>query len=94
MVFKIDKQVYKNADRLGVVIKPSTTKNKKLDVFSKRGNKLATVGDTRYNDYNSYIQTKGLDYANERKRLYNIRHNKTKGIKGTPSYYANELLWK
>lgn len=93
MVYIIDKKVFQNADRLGVTIKPSTVKHKKLDVF-KEGKKVVSVGDTRYNDYNSYIKTKGLAYANERKRLYNIRHNKTKDVKGSPSYFANELLWK
>jgi len=94
MVYTIDKKVFENADRIGVVIKPSTMKFKKLDVYNKDGEKLASVGDTRYNDYNSYIKTKGLAFANERKRLYNIRHAKTKGIKGSPSYYADQLLWR
>lgn len=90
----IDKNVKENADRLGVIIKPSTKKFKKLDVFSKTGDKLVSVGDTRYQDYNSYIKSKGLEYANQRKKLYNIRHNKTKNVKGSPSYWANQLLWK
>ena len=43
----------KNAKKLGVEIKRSTRKNKKLDVFRK-GVKIASIGDLRYNDFHSY----------------------------------------
>ena len=47
-------------------------------------------------DYPTYIKTKGLEYANERRRLYLKRHSKEpkvkKGVK-TPSYWADKLLW-
>ena len=43
------------AKRLGVVIRPSTSKNKKLDVF-KNGFKVASIGDLRYKDYWEYVQ--------------------------------------
>jgi hypothetical protein len=38
------------AKRLGVTIRPSTLKSKKLDVY-KNGFKIASIGDIRYNDY-------------------------------------------
>lgn len=93
MSYAIDPQAYKNADRIGVVIKKSKQKNKKLDVFSKEGEKLATIGDTRYMDYRSYIKIEGKAFADERRRLYKIRHEKTRHEKGTPSYYADQILW-
>lgn len=92
MSFKPDPIHFKNAKKLGVEIKPSKVKNKKLDVF-KDDDKIASIGDVRYNDYRSYIKEKGLDYANERKRLYKIRHNKDKDKVGTASFYADRILW-
>jgi len=91
-MFKPDPAHFKNAKALGVEIKPSKTKGKKLDVF-KRDDKIATIGDLKYNDYRSYIKKDGLEYANERKRLYRIRHGSNMNKVGTPSYFANKILW-
>ena len=52
-----------------VVIKPSTNKNKKIDVF-KNDIKIASIGDIRYDDYSSYLKSKGKEYADERRKLY------------------------
>ena len=93
MSYVIDPQAYKNAEKLGVTIKKSTVKNKKLDVFDKDGEKLATIGDVRYMDYRSYMKIEGKPYADERRRLYKIRHEKTRNIKGSPSFYADKILW-
>tara|TARA_R110002073_G_scaffold117926_2_gene256743 strand:- start:1356 stop:1634 length:279 start_codon:yes stop_codon:yes gene_type:complete len=80
------------AKRLGVTIKPSTTANKKLDVY-KDDKKISSIGDINYNDYASYIKTNGLKYADNRKRLYKIRHEKTRKVVGSKSYYADQILW-
>ena len=80
------------ARRLGVVIRPSTVKNKKLDVF-KGGKKVASVGAMGYKDFHLYTKEKGKDFAEKRRRLYKIRHQKNRGKVGTPSYYADKLLW-
>lgn len=93
MDYTIDPQALINAKRLGVEIKKSKSKNKKLDVFSKQGEKLATIGDTRYKDYRSYIKADGKAYADERRRLYQIRHSKTRGKTGSASFYADQILW-
>jgi len=91
-MFKPDPAHFKNAKALGVEIKSSKTKGKKLDVF-KGDDKVATIGDLKYNDYRSYIKKDGLEYANERKRLYRIRHGSDMNKVGTPSYFANKILW-
>lgn len=91
-MFKIDSAHFKNAKALGVEIKPSKNKGKKLDVF-RGDDKIATIGDLKYNDYRSYIKSDGLQYANERKRLYKIRHGSDMNKVGTPSFYANKILW-
>ena len=44
-------------------------------------------------DYDSYIKTKGMAYANERRRLYKIRHANDRNKKGTPGFYADKILW-
>ena len=41
----------KKAAKLGVTIRPSTAKHKKLDVYRK-GQKVASIGDIRYSDFN------------------------------------------
>jgi hypothetical protein len=80
------------AKKLGVTVKPSKNKKKKLDVF-KDGKKVASVGAIGYKDYPTYMKTEGKEKANKRRRLYKIRHARHRNIKGTNSYYADKLLW-
>ena len=80
------------ARKIGVVVRPSTTAFKKIDVFDQ-GKKVASIGDIRYNDYPSYWKKEGKAFADERQRLYRIRHAKDMDKKGTPGWYANHLLW-
>ena len=91
--YKITNYTYARALKLGVKVKPSTNKNKKIDVFDKSGKKLATVGAIGYSDYPTYILEKGMKYADERRRLYKIRHENTRHIKYSNSWYADQLLW-
>ena len=95
-MYNITQYTKDKADKIGVIVKPSTNKNKKIDVFSKQGEKLASIGAIGFMDYPNYIKTKGLTYANERKRLYLKRHSKEvkeKDGKFTPSYWSKVLLW-
>lgn len=82
----------RKANSLGVIIKPSTNKNKKIDVF-KNDKKIASIGDSKYLDYQLYIKTKGKEYADKRRELYKIRHSKDRKVKGSNGYYADNLLW-
>jgi hypothetical protein len=63
----------KRAKELGVIVEPSTRKNKKLDVY-KDDELIASIGDSRYSDYPTYLKTKGKAYADERRKLYHLRH--------------------
>ena len=92
MTYKISTHTKTQARKLGVQVKPSKLKGKKIDVF-KDGNKVASVGAIGYGDYPTFKRTKGKKYADERRRLYKIRHNKNRNKRGTPSYYADKLLW-
>ena len=92
MNYKITSYTKDKADKLGVIVKPSKVKDKKIDVF-KSGKKIATIGAKGYNDYPTYLKTKGKEYADERRRLYKIRHNKDRLVKNSNGYYADKLLW-
>ena len=73
------------AAKIGVSVKPSTVKYKKLDVY-KSGEKIASIGDLRYSDFN-------LHGDSERRRRYKLRHEKHRHIKGSASYFADKILW-
>jgi hypothetical protein len=80
------------AKKIGVTVQPSTNPKKKLDVF-KGDQKVASIGDPNYSDYGSYLKERGKEYADERRRLYKIRHAKTMNKIGSPSFYSARLLW-
>lgn len=93
MPYSIKSYSYAQARKLGVVIKPSTVEGKKIDVFSKDGDKLASIGAIGYGDYPTFKAQKGQAYADEKRRLYKMRHDKNRSEKGTPGYYADKILW-
>jgi len=92
MPYAITKYSRDQAAKLGVTIKPSTVKGKKIDVF-KDDKKVASIGAEGMYDYPTYMEKKGKAYADERRRLYKIRHGKTMDKVGSPSYYASRILW-
>jgi len=93
MAYRITSYTKARAKKLGVTIKPSTVKGKKIDVFNKKGEKLASVGALGYGDYPTFVKTKGLDYANSRRHMYKIRHEKDRHKRGSAGYFADQLLW-
>jgi hypothetical protein len=81
-------RVQANARRIGVCVRRSTVKGKKVDVFDKAcKKKLASVGATGYSDFTQHKDKK-------RQKSYQARHNKHRHKKGTPSYFADKLLWR
>lgn len=92
MAYKITKYSYKKAKKLGIKIKPSSNKTKKIDIY-KNNKKIASIGALGMNDYPTYIKKNGIKYANTRRRLYKIRHNKDRTTKGTNGWYADKILW-
>ena len=91
-MYKIKKYSYDQAKKLNVSIKPSTNKNKKIDVY-KNNKKIASIGDINYKDYPTYLNEKGKVFADERKKLYKKRHEKDRSKINTPGFYADKLLW-
>jgi hypothetical protein len=91
-MYNISDYSFKQANKLGVSIKPSTNKNKKIDVF-KDGDKIASIGASGMPDYPTYIKTKGQDYATQRRRLFKARFQSARQRVGTPAYFADKILW-
>lgn len=90
--YKITKYTLKKAKKLGVEVKHSTNKTKKIDVF-KKGKKIASIGARGMNDFPTYIKKNGLVYAKTRRRLYKIRHEKDRHAKWSNGWLADKLLW-
>ena len=91
MTYIIKRYSFDRAKQFGVDIKQSTSKNKKIDVY-KNGVKIATVGDSRYKDYPTYL-IEDKDVAEKRRALYRIRHKNDLSNVNSNGYWANILLW-
>ncbi len=91
-MYKITPRQYSNALNLGVIIKPSTNKSKKIDVF-KNGKKVASIGAMGYKDYSIHLKENGKAFAEQRRRLYKLRHENNRKKAGTPGYFADKILW-
>jgi len=81
------------ARRLKVIVKLSTRKGKKIDVYDRQGNYITSVGARGYLDYPTYKKLFGKAVADQRRKLYKARHEKDRKVKGSPGYFADRLLW-
>jgi hypothetical protein len=93
MAYRIKAYSYAQAKKLGVTIKPSNLKGKKIDVFNRQGEKLASIGALGMGDYPTFMQTKGKEFADSRRKAYKSRHAKDRIVRGTAGYYADRILW-
>jgi len=92
MSYSITKYTKDKAKALGVQVKKSTNKKKKIDVFKDK-KKIASIGAIGYGDYPTFMKTKGKEFADKRRTAYKKRHQKNRLKKGTNGYYADKLLW-
>ncbi len=90
--YRISSYTKTQAKKLGVDVKPSQKKNKKIDVY-KDEKLVASVGSRGMEDYASHMQKKGKVFADERRKAYKDRHAKNRNVVGSPGYYADKLLW-
>jgi phage gp16-like protein len=97
-MYKITKYSFEQAKKLGVTIKPSNNQDKKIDVFNKKGEKVASIGALGMGDYPTYMRLekegkveKGT--AMKRRKLYKQRHESDRHTKGTNGFYADKILW-
>jgi len=88
-MYEIKEYTKKKAKQYNVQIKQSTNPKKKIDVF-KNGEKIASIGAINYLSYPEYLE-KDTKLANERRRLYKIRHKKDLNSKN--GFWSNVLLW-
>ena len=92
MPYTITEHTLQRAKQMKVTVQLSQKKNKKIDVF-KNGVKIASIGDSRYKDFPTYVIENGIEFANNRKRLYYMRHKKDIENLHSNGFYAAKLLW-
>lgn len=97
MPYRISQYTFRRARTLGVTVKPSTRKGKKIDVF-KGGKKVASIGALGMKDYPTYkrLERAGrvpVGTAKTRRAAYKSRHSKDRKVYGSAGYYADQLLW-
>ena len=67
--------------------------NYKIDIYDENFDKIISIGSIKYSDYPTYIITHGLEYANKRRKLYKLRHNKDRNIPYSRGWYSDKILW-
>jgi len=92
MSYTITNYTFLQAKKLGLTVKPSSNKTKKIDIF-KQGKKIASVGAAGMNDYPTFMKRKGVKFAKTRRRLYKMRHEKDRHVKWSRGWLADKLLW-
>jgi len=92
-MYKILPYTAAQARRLNVKIRPSSRKGKKIDVYDRKGNYITSVGAKGYLDYPTYRKLFGKAVADQRRRLYKIRHQADRSVRRSPGWYADKLLW-
>lgn len=92
MSYTITNYTFLQAKKLGLTVRPSSNKTKKIDIF-KQGKKIASVGAAGMNDYPTFMKLKGKKFAKTRRRLYKMRHEKDRHIKWSRGWLADKLLW-
>ena len=92
-MYKILPYTAAQARRLNVKIRPSSRQGKKIDVYDRKGNYITSVGARGYLDYPTYRKLFGKAVADQRRRLYKIRHQADRSVRRSPGWYADKLLW-
>lgn len=87
-MYDITDYTRKKAKEIGCEVKPSTNPKKKIDVWCD-GEKVASIGQKNAKDFPTYVIERGEKYANERRRLYHLRHTKD----SLGELLAKFLLW-
>lgn len=83
----------RKARQLNVIVRPSTRKGKKIDVYDRKGSYITSVGARGYLDYPTYLKMFGSQVANQRRKLYKIRHARDRKVRNSPGWFSDNLLW-
>jgi len=94
MVYIITNYTKDQANKYGLTVKPSTVQGKKISVY-KDDLYLGSVGAIGYDDFPTFKKKYGLEYANQRRKLYHQRHEHENGYneKYSRSWLSAHLLW-
>ena len=92
-MYQILPYTHEQAKKLNVKVKPSENPKFKIDVYDLNGKFLFSGGSPTYLDYPHFIKSKGKEYADERRRLYSIRHFKEIQNVRSRGWYISKLLW-
>lgn len=87
-MYVITEYTKRKAKEMGVEVRLSTRKGKKIDVFQD-GKKIASIGDVRYKDYPTFLKEDGKAIAEEHRRKYHLRHTRD----SVGEQLAKRLLW-
>ena len=85
-MYNITEYSKNQAKKLGIKIKPSLKKFKKIDVYDKNDKFITSIGDSRYSDY----ATSG---DKEQRRRFKLRFDKSRKVVGSNAWFSDRLLW-
>lgn len=97
MSYPITAEVRSRAKALGVTVKKSKNKDKKLDVY--KDNVFQTsIGSKQHKDFHLYKKEQGNAVANQKRKQYKQRHENNRHIKYrngklTAGWLSDKLLW-
>lgn len=97
-MYRVKANQRRNAKAVGVVIRPSSSPNKKLDVY-KDGFFVTAIGDIHYKDFADYLAEEQKGTANpgealRRRDNYYARHEQNIRVIRSPGWYAWKILWQ
>lgn len=97
MPYPITAEIKSRAKDIGVTVKTSKNKDKKLDAY-KDGVFQTSFGGKGYKDYHLYKKEQGEQVANQKRKQYKSRHENNRHIKYrngklTAGWLSDKLLW-
>lgn len=97
MSYPINAEIKRRAKAMGITVKASKNKDKKLDAY-KDNVFQNSFGAKGYKDYHLYKKEDGVSVANQKRKQYKQRHEKDRHVKYrngklTSGWLADKLLW-
>ena len=92
-MYDLTEYTINQAKKMGVLVAPSKNPKFKIDIYNLKGEYLTSGGAVGYLDYPHYLEQNGKAYADERRRLYYIRHKKEIENENSRGYLIAKLLW-
>lgn len=97
MSYPINAEIKRRAKALGITVKESKNKDKKLDAY-KDGIFQTSFGGQGYKDYHLYLKQDGIAVASEKRKQYKQRHERNRHIKYrkgklTAGWLSDKVLW-